>query len=63
MNLPSVKNTLNDPNSGVTYHVMAYRQTTPDELLSAVRHFLASEKPKLKVGKTFTIWTTIGASG
>lgn len=60
--LPSVRNSLIDPNSGVTYHVMAYREITREELIFSVRTYLASKgRKKPKKGTEVTIVTIIGA--
>lgn len=59
--LPSVRTTLVDPAKKITYHVMAYRSLTRDELLMAVRMYLAQAgRKKPKAGSTVTIGTLIG---
>jgi len=61
MQMPNVKNTLIDSGSGVTYHVMAYRQLTLDEIVLSVRHYWnQNKKSKIKPGTVITIVSIIG---
>jgi hypothetical protein len=61
MQQPNVRSTLNDPNTGVTYHVMAYRPLTRGELIQSVRAYLSQKKvKKSKLGAVITILTIIG---
>jgi len=63
MNQPNVRSTLFDPNTDVTYHVLAYRSLTRQELLQSVSAYLAQNKRKKPKPKaTITIITVIGAS-
>ena len=57
--LPNVKNTATDQQTGVTYNIMAYRTLTREEIVLAIRHALSQQK-KPKRGTTLTIITTIG---
>lgn len=60
--MPNVRNSLHDRNSEVTYHVMAFRQISRQELLFAVRAYLGSKgKKKPMKGEEITIITLIGA--
>jgi hypothetical protein len=62
MELPTIQNILRDNENKIIYHVMAYRSLTREELLLAVRNYLASSKKKPKKGSTITIISIIGAS-
>ena len=44
MQIPDVRNTIRDEDNNVTYHVMAYRDLTREEMIVSVRHFLAQPK-------------------
>lgn len=58
---PSIKSTLDDSaNSGVIYHVMAYRSLNKAELVQTVRVFLSGQKKKPKRGSQITIISIIG---
>lgn len=63
MEMPNIKNQINDGETGVTYIVMAYRRLTYEELVQAVRVFHAGRKSKkrLKKGVVITIFSLIGA--
>jgi hypothetical protein len=61
MEMPSVQNVLNDSQRGVRYEVYAYRALTIEELVFAVRSFLAQAKRKPKRGTCVEIHTVIGA--
>ena len=61
MEKPSVRTTVNDPGSGVTWDVLAYRKLTPAEMAAAIRTHLARRKgPKPKRGSSITIVTLVG---
>jgi len=61
---PTVKTSIRDPESQITYHVMAYRKLTREELVLAVQHYhdAKKRKPKYKPGTVTTIVTIIGAN-
>lgn len=64
MELPDVRNTLHDRAAGVTYHVLAYRTLTADELKRAVAQYLAQRgRARPKSGSVITIQTVIGGTG
>ena len=61
MELPSVRNTLRDQKNKVTYHVMAHRPPTREELIVAVRTFNAQNgRKKLKEGDEITFSYSLG---
>ena len=61
MEMPNVKNTLVDSGSNVTYHVMAYRPLTKEEMLLSVHQYWSqTKKRKLKAGTVITIVSIIG---
>lgn len=61
MEMPKVRNVLNDERAGVRYEVLAYRRLTEGELLTAVRFFLSQRKAKRpKRGTVVTIVSIIG---
>ena len=61
MVMPNVKNTLVDSGSNVTYHVMAYRSLTREEMLLSVRQYWSqAKKQKLRAGTVITIVSIIG---
>lgn len=65
MELPPIKNTVTHPKTGVTYHVMAYRELTPAEMKQAILLFHSSKegkKLKLKPGESLTIPCALGAN-
>jgi hypothetical protein len=47
---PSVRTTATDKPNNVTYHVMAYRKLTDDEMMMAIR--LYHSQPKVRRRKT-----------
>jgi hypothetical protein len=63
MESPQVKNTLRFKREKITFHVMAYRKLTKDELENSVRLFLdqlsASKRKKL-LGSEVIIRTQFG---
>lgn len=62
MELPSVRTSLHDPKTKITYHVMAYRSLAHHELVLAVRAFNAQlGKKKLKNGEEVIVLTSLGA--
>lgn len=66
MEMPNVKSTIRDERNNVTYHVVAYRNLTREELVSSVRLF--HSQPKLRRRKTplrnqiVTIVSVLGAT-
>lgn len=63
MDTPNIINKLIDQQSGVTYKVLAYRKLTENELIFAVRHYLANRKGKPKKGSIVTIYSVTGHNG
>ena len=63
---PDVRNTVRDEEHNVTYHIMAYRTLSKEEMILTVRQYLA--QPRLRRRKTrerhkvITILTVHGAS-
>lgn len=63
MKPPHISNPIKDPESDVTYNVMAYRQLSQSEVAHAVRYYLSqAKKRKPKPGSTITIFTVIGVN-
>jgi hypothetical protein len=66
MEMPRVKNTIRDGTNNVTYHVLAYRSLTKEELLLSVKRF--HSQPKIHRRKTplrnmvITIISILGAT-
>ena len=62
MTMPSVRTSLMDDRNGVRYDVLAYRQLSRGELLTAVRVYLSQRKRrrKLKRGTLVEIVSIIG---
>lgn len=62
MEMPKVRSTLIDSGSNVTYHVLAYRPLTREEMVLSVRHYWAQKKKvrKIKPGTEITIISIIG---
>ena len=62
MDQPHVENVLVDTGRNVTYRVLAYRTLSEDELVQAVRFYLAHKKGKRPPRKnsTIAIMTIIG---
>ncbi len=62
MEMPNVRSTLIDSESNVTYHVMAYRSLTREEMVLSVRQYWAQKKRsrKIKPGTEITIISIIG---
>ena len=61
MESPRVQNSLVDPDNNVTYHVMAYRRLTEQELRMAVQYYLANRRRKSPDrNKTITIVSSLG---
>lgn len=62
MEAPNIKSTLNDKKNAVTYHVLAYRKLSAEEILNAVRAFKRTKqgKKRAKKGSVITIMTIIG---
>lgn len=63
MQMPNVATTGKDSANNITYHVMAYRSLSPQELQFCVRQYRAQTKKKPKRGSVVTIHTVIGATG
>ena len=64
MQMPNVRTTIEDQNLKITFHVMAYRTLSRDEMILAVRHCMSQKKRKRpKPGQEITIISTIGANG
>ena len=63
MNMPDVSNPIQDPQSGVTYDILAYRTLTRAERVMSVRHYLSRQKRKAKRGTKVTIVSIIGYDG
>lgn len=63
MQQPDVRTSLHDPNTEVTYHVIAYRTLSRQELLQSVATYLSKNKRKRpKPGSSVTIITIIGVN-
>jgi len=61
MQQPNIRTSLHDPNTDVTYHVIAYRTLSRHELLQSVAAYLSQKKRKKpKPGSSVTIITIIG---
>jgi len=60
MNTPKIENILRDNENKILYRVMAYRSLSREELLTAVKIFMASSKKKIKRNTTITIISNIG---
>ena len=60
---PNIKNTIKDDKKDVTYHIMAYRILSKDEMVEAVKMVLSQKAAKtVKKGQVVTIITIIGAN-
>jgi hypothetical protein len=59
--IPHIKHSLQDPQSGTLYHVMAYRQLSRMETVNAIRFYLSQKRSRKKLASV-TIISTIGAS-
>ena len=63
MQQPNIKNTIKDDKKDVTYHIMAYRILSKDEMVEAVKMVLSQKAAKtVKKGQVVTIITIIGAN-
>lgn len=61
-NTPTIMSSIQDPRSKVTYHVMAYRELTREELVLAIRTFHGQRGAKpITAGTEVTIITSMGA--
>ena len=64
MQMPHVRNTIRDEDNNVTYHVMAYRDLTREEMIVSVRYFLTQPKNRRRKtplkNKVVTILTSHG---
>jgi hypothetical protein len=59
---PNVKNTAYDKGHNVTYHVMAYRKLSPNELMANVSIYRSglSKRKRAERNRVITIYTVIG---
>lgn len=61
LDAPAIKTTIDDSlNTGVIYHVFAYRRLSKAEALQAVRVYLSGRKRAPKRGAEISIVTVIG---
>lgn len=61
MKQPDVRTTMTDTGADITYHVIAYRSLTRNEVLGCIRAYLNQKRrPKPKRGQEITIFTIIG---
>lgn len=61
MEQPTVRTTMKDEMTGVTWCVLAYRAVSQGEMVAAIRHHLARRNArKPKRGQTIMIITIIG---
>ena len=64
--MPSIKHTVRDEQNNVTYHVMAYRQLSEQEVLASVKYYLSQPKmrrrKKPERDKEITIISLYGAT-
>lgn len=60
MDAATVRATIVDKEHRVTYHVLAYREITRAEAITAIRLWTASRKRKPKKGSTISIVTILG---
>jgi len=64
MQMPNIRSTIKDPRKKITYHVMAYRTLTREELVIAVQQYNSQKKNKKpKLGEEIIILSSIGSSG
>ena len=58
----NVKTSVTDPDSKITYDIMAYRELSPEEAKTSIRGFyrLLKKNRRPKTGDTVTITTAIG---
>ena len=63
MEQPSVVTTVDDPSSGVTYRVLAYRKLSREELLFAIASYNGRRKRHHKRGTVVTVVSIIGFDG
>lgn len=60
MELPQIKSTFVDTATNVTYHIMAYRPLSRDEMVQAIRYYRQQQKWKNdKAGTVVTITSLI----
>jgi len=59
MKSPDIVTTLKDQERGITYHVVAFRALSRQELLTAVRYYLSTVKKNPKRGTVIRIITVI----
>jgi len=61
MQQPDVRTSLHDPNTEVTYHVIAFRTLSHHELLQSIATYQSqNQRKKLKRRSSVTIITLIG---
>lgn len=61
MQAPHIKNSIRDEEFNTTYHIMAYRDLSYEEMVKALRVYYSSTKKKKKEkNKEITIVTVIG---
>lgn len=61
MQLPNIKNIIEDPKKGVKYNIIAYRKLSKPEMIEAVRYYHTQKKVKKpKRGNTVNIITITG---
>ena len=66
MQAPNVRTTMRDPENDMTYHVLAYRSLTTQEMLQAIAQYhrqpsVRRRKKPLR-GKVVTIVSILGAT-
>ena len=60
---PNVRTSLYDPNTEITYHVLAYRTLSHHELLQSIATYQSqNQRKKLKRRSSVTIITLIGVN-
>lgn len=61
MNLPQTASEIRDPRKNITYRILAYRPLTREEMVLAVRAYLANKRTKApKAGETVIILSVLG---
>lgn len=58
----TLRATIRDPRTNVTYRVFAFRELTREEALAIIRMWHAGQKRKPKRGLTVDILSVLGAS-
>lgn len=62
IDLPPIKNSAKSHDEGITYHVMAYRKLTRDEIIQNVMFYHSQSKKKERKGDVVTIISLEGMS-